>query len=330
MKTNEHIIKEFEKVNAELRKQLRELQAEKQSLEQMFQVQQEILNQKNAAIAELESELSVKEGLLNIKNGLTGKILIPCEKEKVTERILNINAEDIQDDVHRFGIEYCQKHIRGNDRKKEFNEICDVFNDHMEECNKGRVIRFLAELTQKLRENGVVYTVELLGGEINVKDIETGNPRKITVSIDGIPKGYTAEKICEIVRAYEDIKHCKEHAGEHLHSEEHLKIINLRQEIERLKRNSSKKDELIKSLKSKLDESAESERSLCEKIEKLEVEKRENRDKMFPYESVEKMKEKISELNDRHQSDCITINQLQVTIDTICDKYSRLRKIHGL
>lgn len=292
MKTNEHIIKEFEKVNADLRKRLRELEAEKQSLKQMFQAQQELLRQRNAVIAEPESELSVKGGLLNIKNGMN-------------------TAEP-------------------NDRKKEFNEICDMLNDTMKEYNKGGVIRFLAELTQKLCENGVVYTVESLGGEINVKDIETGNPRKITVSIDGIPKGYTAEKICEIVRAYEDIKHCKEHAGEHLHSEEHLKIINLRQEIERLKRNSSKKDELIKSLKSKLDESAESERSLCEKIEKLEVEKRENRDKMFPYESVEKMKEKISELNDRHQSDCITINQLQVTIDTICDKYSRLRKIHGL
>ena len=246
MKTNEHIIKEFEKVNADLRKQLRELQAEKQSLEQMFQVQQEILNQKNAAIAELESELSVKEGLLNIKNGLLEKILFPCENAKIMQEILNVDTENIQDDVHRFGIEYCQKHIKGNDRKKESDEICDMLNDTMKEYDKGRVVRFLAELTQKLRENGVVYTVESLGGEIDVKDIETGSPRKITVSIDGIPKGYTAEKICEIVRAYEDIKHCKEHAGEHLHSEEHLKIINLRQEIERLKRNGSEKDELIK------------------------------------------------------------------------------------
>lgn len=281
-------------------------------------------------IDELESELSVKENLLKIKNGLIGKIYFPCEKAKTMKEVLNSDTEDIQDDVHRFGIEYCQKCIKGKDRKKEFNEICDMFADYMEGYNKSGVIRFLAELTQKLRENGVVYTVESLGGEINVKDIETGNPRKITVSIDGIPKGYTAEKICEIVRAYEDIQHCKEHAGEHLHSEEHLKIINLRQEIERLKRNSSKKDELIKSLKSKIDESAEGERSLREELEKLEAEKRESKDKMFPYESMEKMKEKISELNDRHQSDCITINQLQVTIDTICDKYSRLRKIHGL
>ena len=181
MKTNEHIIKEFEKVNADLRKRLRELEAEKQSLKQMFQAQQELLRQRNAVIAEPESELSVKGGLLNIKNGMN-------------------TAEP-------------------NDRKKEFNEICDMLNDTMKEYNKGGVIRFLAEPTQKLRENGVVYTVESLGGEINVKDIETGNPGKITVRIDGIPKEYTTEKICEIVRAYEDIKHCKEHAGEHFHSE---------------------------------------------------------------------------------------------------------------
>ena len=34
----------------------------------------------------------------------------------------------------------------------------------------------------------------------------------------------------------------------------------------------------------------------------------------------------ISELQDQHQQDCIKINQLNVTIDTLVDKYSRLRK----
>ena len=117
MKTNEHIIKEFEKVNADLRKQLRELQAEKQSLEQMFQAQQELLNQRNSVIAELESELSVKEGLLNIKNGLVRKIYFPCENAKIIEEILNTDTEDIQDDVHRFGVECCQKCIKGKGRR---------------------------------------------------------------------------------------------------------------------------------------------------------------------------------------------------------------------
>lgn len=281
-------------------------------------------------IDELESELSVKENLLKIKNGLIGKIYFPCEKAKTMKEVLNSDTEDIQDDVHRFGIEYCQKCIKGKDRKKEFDEICDMFTDCMEEYNKSGAIRFLAELTQKLRESGVWYTAESFDGEINVKDILTENPRKITVDIGGTSKEYTLGEICSIVRAREDIQHCKAHAWEHLHSEEHLKIIQLRQEIEYWKRINAEKDLFIKELKIKLDESDEGKRSLCEEIEKLESKKKEDRDKMFPYESAEKMKEKIASLNDRHQSDCITINQLQVTIDTICDKYSRLRKIHGL
>lgn len=40
--------------------------------------------------------------------------------------------------------------------------------------------------------------------------------------------------------------------------------------------------------------------------------------------------DKIEKLNDRHQSDCITINQLQTTIDVLVDKLARLREVHGL
>lgn len=38
----------------------------------------------------------------------------------------------------------------------------------------------------------------------------------------------------------------------------------------------------------------------------------------------------IAELQDQHQQDCIKINQLNVTIDTLVDKYSRLRKTAGM
>ena len=37
----------------------------------------------------------------------------------------------------------------------------------------------------------------------------------------------------------------------------------------------------------------------------------------------------IAELQDQHQQDCIKINQLHVTIDTLVEKYSRLRKTMG-
>lgn len=32
----------------------------------------------------------------------------------------------------------------------------------------------------------------------------------------------------------------------------------------------------------------------------------------------------------QHQSDCITINQLQTALDVMVDRYANLRKIHGL
>ena len=38
----------------------------------------------------------------------------------------------------------------------------------------------------------------------------------------------------------------------------------------------------------------------------------------------------IAELQDQHQQDCIKINQLHATIDTLVDKYSRLRKSVGM
>lgn len=40
--------------------------------------------------------------------------------------------------------------------------------------------------------------------------------------------------------------------------------------------------------------------------------------------------DRIAKLNDRHQSDCIKINQLQTTIDVLVDKLARLREVHGL
>lgn len=53
---------------------------------------------------------------------------------------------------------------------------------------------------------------------------------------------------------------------------------------------------------------------------------------------IDSMKEKPKAISDsrpdtkwydeRHQSDCITINQLQAALDVIVDRYANLRKIH--
>lgn len=39
---------------------------------------------------------------------------------------------------------------------------------------------------------------------------------------------------------------------------------------------------------------------------------------------------KIAKYHRQHQSDCITINQLQTTLDVLVDRYANLRKIHGV
>lgn len=43
-----------------------------------------------------------------------------------------------------------------------------------------------------------------------------------------------------------------------------------------------------------------------------------------------KLLDKISKLEDRHQSDCIKINQLHTTIDVLVEKLERLLEVHGL
>lgn len=45
---------------------------------------------------------------------------------------------------------------------------------------------------------------------------------------------YTAEQLAEMEKLYRDITQCKEHSGEHLHSEEYLKILNLNRTISEL------------------------------------------------------------------------------------------------
>lgn len=45
---------------------------------------------------------------------------------------------------------------------------------------------------------------------------------------------------------------------------------------------------------------------------------------------IEELIDKCKKLNNRHQSDCITINRLNVTIDVLVNKLARLLEVHGL
>lgn len=47
-------------------------------------------------------------------------------------------------------------------------------------------------------------------------------------------------------------------------------------------------------------------------------------------EYEECLEEELEDLRDKHQQDCITINQLHTTIDTLIDRYAKLREMRGL
>ena len=57
-----------------------------------------------------------------------------------------------------------------------------------------------------------------------------------------------------------------------------------------------------------------------------------NRDRIYEIIDKEKkpLKDKIAELEDRHQQDCIEINRLNTVIDVLIDKHSRLRQQIGM
>jgi chromosome segregation ATPase len=82
--------------------------------------------------------------------------------------------------------------------------------------------------------------------------------------------------------------------------------------------------ELVAKLQTEKDELSNTNSSLHSQLENLQSEYDELK------ETKEDYYEQIKDWQERHNNDCITINQLNVTIDTLVDKYHRLREIHGL
>ena len=79
------------------------------------------------------------------------------------------------------------------------------------------------------------------------------------------------------------------------------------------------KNEKINELQAELDK-------MCAYNNELKRQVDEKADTPFYDESVE-----IAKCRRQHQSDCITINQLQTALDVIVDRYyANLRKVHGV
>lgn len=78
------------------------------------------------------------------------------------------------------------------------------------------------------------------------------------------------------------------------------------------------KNDKINDLQAELDK-------MCAYNNELKRQVDEKADTPFYDESVE-----IAKYHRQHQSDCVTINQLQTTLDVLVDRYANLRKIHGV
>lgn len=95
-------------------------------------------------------------------------------------------------------------------------------------------------------------------------------------------------------------------------------VVRLADERESKQHEILDKNEKINALQAKLDNMRAYNNELKRQVD-------EKADTPFYDESVE-----IAKYRRQHQSDCITINQLQTALDVIVDRYANLRKIHGV
>lgn len=62
----------------------------------------------------------------------------------------------------------------------------------------------------------------------------------------------------------------------------------------------------------------------------LDEDEKPEEDITYLTDRIEYLEEELEKLGDARQSDLITINQLQIALDVVLDKYERLRKQKGL
>lgn len=121
----------------------------------------------------------------------------------------------------------------------------------------------------------------------------------------------------ELNRAYLECRsYIESHKGE---------IAELKNQISELESELAVKEDLLK-IAMKFNRTPEENMRLADLFEDCEEEP-------LPFsceEYAECLETKLEELRDRHQQDCITINQLHVTIDTLVDRYAKLREMRGL
>ena len=109
-------------------------------------------------------------------------------------------------------------------------------------------------------------------------------------------------------------------------TEEQLKneVVRLADERESKQHEILDKNEKINELQAELDKMCDYNDELKKQLDEL------NSIPEFMTPDIDVPFEEVKNLKRTHQSDCITINQLQTALDVMVDRYAQLRKIHGV
>lgn len=141
---------------------------------------------------------------------------------------------------------------------------------------------------------------------------------------------YTAEQLAEMEKLYRDITQCREHSGEHLHSEEYLKILSLNRTISELQSEVEKYQKAFEDAKKERDcQVAEYQNKIEElKVENAELHCEMQAMKVFPDEIPEEPI-KVAEMLITAKGEC---EQLHIGNNVFKDTYrifdvSELRQI---
>mgnify|MGYP000036278367 CR=1 FL=1 len=102
-------------------------------------------------------------------------------------------------------------------------------------------------------------------------------------------------------------------------------VDQLKEEVVRLSTVCEKKQHEILCKNEKINDFQAELDKMCDYNNELKRQVCEKTDVPFYDESAE-----IAKYRRQHQSDCITINQLQTALDVLVDRYANLRKIHGV
>ncbi len=211
--------------------------------------------------------------------------------------------------MNKSDLEKCQEEYEEHFEKTLFQKKIDkIVKDIIDSENNAMAMEFTRTIGKLLAENGILVDGQL----VEYADSISGEILEVNYGFifDGLD--------------------CTEHDRKFTD-----RISQLEKQVSELESELSVKENLLKTRNGLCGEESDYEK-LMEEILSYEPTNKEDDVAQFNYDSLTafnnavKKRNRIAELENRHQSDCITINQLHTALDVMIEKYQRLREIHGL